>query len=127
MSPPIASTPATTIAGSVADDRSRLASRANLEAAGRRFEAVFDGMMLKSMRQAKLTDDDLFESKALDTFRDMQDQQVASLMAEHAPIGIGKAMVDFLAKSQAGLQPPAPPAADIGPVAGDMRNAGDAS
>lgn len=97
-------------------DKSRLSSRANLEAAGQRFEAVFDGMMLKSMRQAKLTDDDLFESKALDTFRDLQDQQVAQLMSQHAPIGIGKAMVDFLAKSQKTLQQPSePPSLDVGP------------
>ena len=47
-------------------------------------------MMLKAMRQTKLGDT-LFESKALDTFRDMQDQQVAQTMAEHAPMGIGKA------------------------------------
>ena len=125
MSQPVAPTPAAPIAGSVADDRSRLSSRANLEAAGRQFEAVFDAMMLKSMRSAKLSDG-LFESKALDTFRDMQDQQVAKLMSEHAPIGIGKAMVDFLAKSQTGLQAPTPPAATIAPVAGDATTIGDA-
>ena len=104
MTTPIAST-----AGNAINDASRLANRANLEKAGRQFEAVFDGMMLKSMRQAKLTDDDLFQSKALDTFRDMQDQQVAQTMAEHAPIGIGKAMTDFLARSQGTLQAPATP------------------
>jgi len=69
------------------------------------------------MRQAKLTDDTLFESKALDTFRDMQDQQVAKTMSEHAPMGIGKAMVDFLSKSQTALQVPTPPAASVGPIA----------
>jgi flagellar protein FlgJ len=127
VSRPVASIPAAPIAGSVADDSSRLSSRANLEAAGRQFEAVFDAMMLKSMRQAKLSDG-LFDSKALDTFRDMQDQQVAKLMSEHAPIGIGKAMVDFLAKSQAGLQPPAPPAAaPADPVAGALPIVGDGS
>jgi flagellar protein FlgJ len=113
---PIASTAAAPGAADLGDN-SRLSSRANLEKAGRQFEAVFDNMMLKSMRQAKLTDDDLFESKALDTFRDMQDQQVAKTMSEHAPIGIGKAMVDFLSKSQQSLQaaPPAP-SATVGPV-----------
>jgi flagellar protein FlgJ len=107
----------TSTAGTTAADASRLSNRANLEKAGRQFEAVFDGMMLKSMRQAKLTDDTLFESKALDTFRDMQDQQVARTMSEHAPIGIGKAMVDFLSKSQSSLQVPTPPAASVGPIA----------
>jgi flagellar protein FlgJ len=121
---PLAST-----TGNTAGDASRLSNRANLEKAGRQFEAVFDGMMLKSMRQAKLTDDNLFESKALDTFRDMQDQQVAKTMSEHAPIGIGKAMVDFLSKSQSALQPPTPPAASVGPIAGasDPPMIGDAS
>ena len=84
-------------------DTSRLASRANLDKAGKQFEAVFAGMMLKSMRQAHLAEE-LFSSKGLDTFRDMQDQQVAQSMADHAPLGIGKAMTDFLAKSQANLQ-----------------------
>lgn len=85
-------------------DTSRLTSRANLDKAGRQFEAVFTGMMLKSMRSAKLAEDDLFGSKALDTFREMQDTKLAQSMAEHAPLGIGKALTDFLAKSQAALR-----------------------
>jgi flagellar protein FlgJ len=85
-------------------DTSRLTSRANLEKAGKQFEAVFSGMMLKSMRDAKLADDDLFGSKAGDTFREMQDQKLSQSMAEHAPLGIGKAMTEFLAKGQAALQ-----------------------
>ncbi|WP_448662859.1 rod-binding protein [Sphingomonas sp. CJ20] len=89
-------TPALT--GSVSSDTSRLASKANLEAAGQRFEAIFTGMMLKSMRAAKLGDG-LFDSKAEDQFRDMQDQQLAQSMAAHAPMGIGKAMTEFLARS----------------------------
>src|SRR5207237_10315290 len=75
---------------------SRLSSSDNLKKAGQQFEAAFTGMMLKSMRQAKLADP-LFDSKALDTFRDMQDQKTVQAMAEHTPIGIGKAMTDFLA------------------------------
>ena len=79
-------------------DTSRLRSTANLTAAGEKFEAVFTGMMLKSMRQAKLADP-LFDSKAIDTFSEMQDAQIAKSMAEHTPLGIGKAMTDFLQKS----------------------------
>ena len=81
-------------------DTTRLGSRANLEKAGKEFEAVFVGMMMKSMRSAHLSSE-LFESKGLDTFREMQDQKVAQSMADTAPLGIGKAMVDFLAKAQA--------------------------
>ena len=86
-------------------DTSRLQSRANLEAAGKKFEAVFTGMMVKSMRSTHLAEDSLFGSKGLDTFKEMQDTQFAANMAEHAPLGIGKAMTDFLGKSIAALQP----------------------
>lgn len=92
----------------IGTDTSRLGSRANLEKAGKQFEAVFVGMMMKSMRSAHLSSE-LFESKGLDTFREMQDQKVAQSMADSAPLGIGKAMVDFLAKAQA-----AQPSADAG-------------
>jgi flagellar protein FlgJ len=86
----------------ISTDTSRLKSKDNLDKAGEKFEAVFTGMMLKSMRQAKLADP-LFDSKAIDTFTDMQDGLIAKLMAEHTPLGIGKAMTDFLAKSQSDL------------------------
>lgn len=87
----------------ISTDNSRLTSRANLKKAGQQFESVFIGMMLKSMRQANLGDG-LFDSKNSETFRDMQDKQVAESMAAHQPIGIGKAMTDFLTKSQKALQ-----------------------
>jgi flagellar protein FlgJ len=124
---PVAPTAASAGAASVSSDTSRLSTRANLEKAGQKFEAVFDGMMLKSMREAKLADDDLFESKGLDTFRDMQDQQIATTMSQKAPIGIGKAMVDFLAKSQSNLQAPAAPSASVTTPAADLPPPGDAT
>ncbi|TXC72462.1 rod-binding protein [Sphingomonas ginsenosidivorax] len=95
--------------GGISVDTSRLKSSENLKKAGEKFEAVFDGLMLKSMRQAKLANP-LFDSKAIDTFTEMQDAQVAQSMAEHAPMGIGKAMTEFLAKSQSDLNsvPPEP-------------------
>ncbi len=92
-----------TATGGISTDSSRLTNRANLEKAGKQFEAVFTGMMLKSMRAAKLSDP-LFDSKALDTFRDMQDQKTVAAMADHTPLGIGKAMTAFLAKSQPDLK-----------------------
>ena len=90
---------------------SRASDPASLKKAGQQFEAVFTGMVLTSMRQAKLADP-LFDSKALDTFTDMQDTRVAQSMAEHQPMGIGKAMTDFLRKSQSDLNQTAsdPPA-----------------
>lgn len=95
---------------SVTADASRLNSQDNLKAAGERFEAIFTKMMLGSMRKAKLSDS-LFESQALDQFRDMQDDRLAQNMASHAPIGIGKAMTEFLAKANAPAQQPSAPGA----------------
>ena len=84
--------------GGISTDTSRLANKENLDAAGKRFEAIFVGMMLKSMRSTKLADG-LFDNKAMQQFRDMQDQRLAESMATHAPIGIGKAMTDFLSRA----------------------------
>jgi len=97
--------PATT---GIGVDTSRLSNRANLEKAGKQFEATFTAMMLKSMRSTHLAED-LFSSKALDTFKDMQDKQIAQTWADKAPLGIGKAMTEFLAKSQSALQTAAAP------------------
>lgn len=80
-------------------DTTRIGNKDNLKAAGQRFESVFTGMMLKSMRQAKLADT-LFENKAAGQFRDMWDQKVAENMSVSTPLGIGKAMTEFLARSQ---------------------------
>ena len=91
----------------------RTATSDNLKAAGQQFEAVFTAMMLKSMRAAKLADP-LFDSQAIDTFRDMQDQKLVQQMAQHTPLGIGKAMTEFLARGLSATpaenqtQPPTP-------------------
>jgi len=77
----------------------RANTKENLTKAGQQFESVFTGMMLKSMRQAKLADT-LFENKAAGQFRDMWDQKVAENMSVSTPLGIGKAMTEFLARSQ---------------------------
>jgi flagellar protein FlgJ len=76
----------------------RAATKENLVAAGQQFESVFTSMMLKSMRQTKLAEP-LFDSKAIDTFRDMQDQKMVQQMATTTPLGIGKAMTDFLSRA----------------------------
>ncbi|VXC70788.1 rod-binding protein [Sphingomonas sp. AX6] len=89
----------------VAGDTSRLANADNLKAAGERFEAIFVNMMLTSMRKASLGEG-LFDTKAVEQFRDMQDQKLAETMASSTPIGIGKAMTDFLSKAQPTLVSP---------------------
>ena len=83
----------------IAGDTSRLATGDTLKAAGERFEAIFVNMMLTSMRKASLGEG-LFDTKAVEQFRDMQDTRLAETMASTTPIGIGKAMTDFLSKAQ---------------------------
>ena len=91
--------PIGTISGATGLDHvlKRASTRENLVAAGQQFESVFTSMMLKSMRAAKLAEP-LFDSQAIDTFRDMQDQKLVQQMAQHTPLGIGKAMTAFLAR-----------------------------
>lgn len=87
---------------SVAADTSRLENKDNLAKAAARFEALFIHQMLKSARAAKLGDG-LFDSEALNQFQDMQDAKLSETMAVHTPMGIGKAMADFLAKATPAL------------------------
>lgn len=93
----------------LAADRSRLPTGANLDKAGQQFESLFVGMMLKSMRQASLAEG-LLDSDAGRQFRDMQDQRTAESMAATTPLGIGKAMTDFLKRGAALDTPAASPA-----------------
>ena len=88
---------------SVAADTSRLANKENLDKAAAQFEALFINQMLKAARAAKLGDG-LFDSEALDQFRDMQDAKLSETIAVHTPMGIGKALTDFLAKSRPDLK-----------------------
>ena len=105
MTSPLAPRASAAPATPIGPDSRRLASRGNLEAAGRQFEQIFVQMMVKSMRSTHLADD-IFGSKALDTFREMQDEKLAAAMTSAKPLGIGKAVVDFLAKAQPDLNHP---------------------
>ncbi len=87
---------------SLAADTSRLQTKENLDKAAAQFEALFINQMLRSARAAKLGDG-LFDSEALNQFYDMQDAKLSETMAVHTPIGIGKAVRDFLAKAEPGL------------------------
>ena len=64
-----------------------------LKAAAKQFEAIFTRQMMKSMRDAKLSDDDLFGSDATDTFREMQHSQLADELANKGAIGIADLLV----------------------------------
>ena len=68
-------------------------------------------MMLKSMRQANLATP-LLDSDSQKQFRDMQDQRTAESMAATTPLGIGKAMTEFLKRGAALETQGADPAAN---------------
>jgi len=64
-----------------------------LKAAAKQFEAIFTRQMLKSMRDAKLSDDDLFGSDATDTFKEMQHGNLADQLAGKGALGIADLLV----------------------------------
>jgi len=91
-----------------------------LKAAAKQFEAIFTRQIMKSMRDTKLAEDDLFGSDATDQFREMQDSNLAGQLADKGAIGIA----DLLVKQfQARVANPAPaagvPATGTGATAGD--------
>ena len=51
------------------------------------FESIFIGMMLKSMRKAKLSEG-IFDSSQSDMYRDIADQQMAINLANHGGLGL---------------------------------------
>jgi peptidoglycan hydrolase FlgJ len=62
-----------------------------LEAAAKAFEAVFMRQMIGSMRQAKLSEDDLLGGgSAADQFRDLQDARLADSMVAKGGFGIAQ-------------------------------------
>ncbi|MES2496782.1 MAG: rod-binding protein [Pseudomonadota bacterium] len=77
--------------GALADPKA--AELDQLKAAAKQFEAIFTRQMLKSTRDAKLCDDDLFGSDATDQFRDMQDGNLADQLAGKGAIGIADLLV----------------------------------
>ena len=64
-----------------------------LKAAAKQFEAIFTRQMMKSMRDAKLSEDDLFGSDATDQFREMQDSNFADNLAGKGALGIADLLV----------------------------------
>ena len=97
-------------AGKTIADTSRLATPANLKAAAQKFEAIFVGSMMKSMRSVHLADD-VLGSDAQDTFKEMGDENLAQTMAQKMPLGIGTAMEKFLSRNRPDLTDPQPSSA----------------
>lgn len=77
--------------GALADPKA--AELDQLKAAAKQFEAIFTRQMLKSTRDAKLCEDDLFSSDATDQFREMQDGNLADQLSEKGSLGIADLLV----------------------------------
>jgi len=72
--------------------------RAKLSAAARQFEAIFVRQMLAAARKSDLGGDALFGSQGLDTFRQMQDERFAEIVAGRGTFGIAQMIEAQLAR-----------------------------
>jgi peptidoglycan hydrolase FlgJ len=80
----------------------RLETAANLKKAADAFEAIFTGLMLKSMRNASLGEG-LLDNDAAKTFRDMQDSETARGLSARGSLGISTALQAFLTRHRPDL------------------------
>jgi flagellar protein FlgJ len=71
-----------------------------LRAAAQQFESLFTDMMLKAMRDAKLSDG-LGESQATDFYQDMYDQQLTLQMSQGKGLGLADLLVQQLTRGAA--------------------------
>jgi flagellar protein FlgJ len=78
-----------------------------LKQVAQQFEALFLQMMLKSMREASLGDE-VFGSDQGDFYRDLHDQQLATMLAKRQGIGLADVLVRQLGGSGAAITPAAP-------------------
>ena len=75
-----------------------------LRAVAQQFESLFIGMMLKSMREAKLGDG-LFDSDQSRFYQDLFDQQLSVTLAQGRGLGIAELLVRSLAPPEAAPAP----------------------
>jgi flagellar protein FlgJ len=71
--------------------------------AAAQFESIFIKMMLQSMREASLAEDEIFSSPAMEQYRDLMDHQLSMDMASKGGIGLADQLV-----AQMGGQPVIP-------------------
>ncbi|MDX1335438.1 MAG: flagellar assembly peptidoglycan hydrolase FlgJ [Gammaproteobacteria bacterium] len=80
--------------------------------AAAQFESLFIKMMLQSMREASLAEDEIFNSPAMEQYRDLMDHQLSMDMAKKGGIGLADQLV-----AQMGGKPVIPQSAkDQGPL-----------
>jgi len=97
----------------------------SIRAVAQQFESLFTNMMLKAMREAKLSQG-LGDSQQSDLYEDMYDQQIALKLSQGKGLGLADMLVQQLTRNRAakaadtlpasgsGSAPPAPPANRIG-------------
>jgi flagellar protein FlgJ len=73
------------------------ATKAKISGAAKEFEAIFVRQMLAAARKAN-PGEDLFGSSAIDTFRDMQDSQLADMMTKTGALGLAKQIEAHMAR-----------------------------
>jgi flagellar protein FlgJ len=71
-----------------------------IRAAAQQFESLFTSMMLKSMREAKLSNG-LGDSQEGDVYQDMYDQQIALKMSQGKGLGLADMLVQQLTRNRA--------------------------
>lgn len=76
-------------------------ARSALPEVARQFEAVMISMMIKGLRKTGM-EDPYFKSQAMDSYRDMYDQQLAMELSKGQGIGLAESIVDQV-QTQAGL------------------------
>lgn len=72
--------------------------REELKAAARQFEAIFVRQMLAAARSTNFDKDGLFDSQAMSTFRQMQDDKVAQTVADTGTLGLATMIEAQLAR-----------------------------
>jgi flagellar protein FlgJ len=71
----------------------------SIKEVAKQFESVFIGMMLKSMRQAKLADG-IFDNSQTDFYRDMYDKELSVHLAGEDGIGLAEVIAKQLSPDQ---------------------------
>jgi len=77
-------------------------AKSALPEVARQFEAVMISMMIKNLRKTGM-EDPIFKSQAMDSYRDMYDQQLGMELSKGQGIGFAKTIVEQM-KYQAGQQ-----------------------
>ena len=85
---------ATTTASAAPADAS---ARDKLSGVAKQFEGIFLRQMLSSARQTSFGDS-MFDSQAMDTFRQMQDERFADIAADTGAFGLAKMIETHLAR-----------------------------